>query len=156
MQEEIDDQYEHLEESDNDEDDDDLNDIGQIAQNTNPDGPHLEENEDYSLIFPEQYHGEENEKAEIVQESEGTKGKIFRLYSNEKREILFTNGVRKEIFPDGYSIVYFANNDIKQNYSDGKVVYYFADAGTAQTSMPDGLKIYRFNNEQIEKHYVDG
>ncbi|CAI2376240.1 unnamed protein product [Moneuplotes crassus] len=112
--------------------------------------------DNYSLVFLEKYHGEENEKAEIVQESEGTKGKIFRLYSHEKREILFTNGVKKEIFPDGYSIVYFANDDIKQSYPDGRTVYYFADAGTAQTTLPDGLKIYKFNNDQIEKHYTDG
>ena len=122
----------------------------------NDDGAPLEDEEDYSLVFPEQYHGQENEQAEIVQESEGTKGKKFRLYSNEKREILFTNGVRKEIFPDGYSIVYFTNDDIKQTYPDGRTVYYFADAGTAQTTMPDGLKIYKFNNDQIEKHYNDG
>ena len=115
-----------------------------------------EDADDYSLVFPEKYHGEESEKAEVVQESEGTKGKIFRLYDNDKREILFANGVRKEIFPDGYSIVYFSNDDIKQIYPDGKTVYYFADAGTAQTTMPDGLKIYKFNNEQVEKHYVDG
>lgn len=111
--------------------------------------------EDFSLVFPEQYHGEDDE-IEIVQESEGTKGKIFRLYSNDKREILFTNGVRKEIFPDGYSVVYFANEDIKQIFPDGKTVYYFADAGTVQTTLADGLKVYRFNNEQIEKHYNDG
>lgn len=131
-----------------------------ITQNVQPpteEVVHLEDNnDDYSLVFLDRYHGSANENAEIVQESEGTKGKIFRLYSNEKREILFANGVRKEIFPDGYSVVYFSNDDIKQTYPDGKTVYYFADAGTAQTTLPDGLKIYKFSNSQIEKHYVDG
>ena len=115
-----------------------------------------EDNEDFSLVFPDKYHGHEDQTAEVVQESEGTKGKIFRLYSNEKREILFTNGVRKEIFPDGYSVVYFSNEDIKQIFPEGKTVYYFADAGTVQSTMPDGLKVYKFNNEQTEKHYTDG
>lgn len=112
--------------------------------------------DDYSLVFPDKYHGGENETAEVVQESEGTKGKLFRLYSNDKREILFSNGVRKEIFPDGYSVVYFANEDIKQTFPDGKTVYYFSDAGTVQSTLPDGMKVYRFNNDQIEKHYTDG
>ena len=131
--------------------------INQNVHAAQEESVHIDDgNEDYSLVFLEKYHGAENENAEIVQESEGTKGKIFRLYSNEKREILFANGVRKEIFPDGYSVVYFSNDDIKQTYPDGKTVYYFADAGTAQTTLPDGLKIYKFSNSQIEKHYVDG
>jgi centromere protein J len=30
-----------------------------------------------------------------------------------KKEVIFNNGVRREIFPDNYTIVHFANNDIK-------------------------------------------
>jgi centromere protein J len=128
-----------------------------IKPNEDEEVPVMDEDDgNFSLVFPDKYHGDQNDNTEIVQESEGTKGKIFRLYGNDKREILFTNGVRKEIFPDGYSVVYFANEDIKQIFPDNKTVYYFADAGTVQTTMPDGLKVYKFNNEQIEKHYTDG
>jgi len=38
--------------------------------------------------------------------------------------------VKREVFPDGYSVVYFINKDVKQTFPDGKVVYYFADAQT--------------------------
>jgi len=30
-----------------------------------------------------------------------------------KKEVIFTNGVRRETYPDGYLIVFFANDDIK-------------------------------------------
>jgi hypothetical protein len=36
--------------------------------------------------------------------------------------------VRRETYPDGYLIVYFANDDIKQTFPDQRVVYYFAEA----------------------------
>jgi len=39
--------------------------------------------------------------------------------------------VKKEIWPDGYMIVYFNNKDIKQTFpNETKVVYYFAEADT--------------------------
>jgi len=74
-----------------------------------------------------------------------------------RRRRLFSNkGVRKEIFPDGYIIVYFKNKDIKQTYPDGRIVYYFDEARTTQTTDTEGVHIYKFHNGQIEKHYPDG
>lgn len=64
--------------------------------------------------------------------------------------------MRRETHPDGYTIVYFNNNDIKQTYADQKIVYYFADAKTTQTTYPDGLQVFKFSNRQIEKHFTDG
>jgi len=64
--------------------------------------------------------------------------------------------VKREVFPDGYTIVYFNNNDIKQTYADSKVVYYFADAKTTQSTFPDGLQVFKFANNQVEKHFPDG
>ena len=56
-----------------------------------------------------------------------------------KKEVIFSNGVRRETFPDGYTIVFFNNHDIKQTYPDQKIVYYFAEAKTTQTTYADGL-----------------
>lgn len=40
--------------------------------------------------------------------------KTTNIYADGGREIIFDNGVRKEYFPSGYSIIFFANGDIKQ------------------------------------------
>lgn len=73
-----------------------------------------------------------------------------------KKEIVYSNGIKKEIYPDGYYIVYFNNKDIKQCFPDGRIIYHFADADTTQTTFPDGLQLFKFSNGQIEKHFPDG
>ncbi|XP_041348102.1 centromere protein J-like [Gigantopelta aegis] len=91
------------------------------------------------------------------EEIQNPDGKIERTYTNGAREILFSNGTRKEISSDGQSIVVsFFNGDIKQIFPDQRVVYFYADAQTTHTTYPDGLEILQFQNNQIEKHYPDG
>ena len=47
------------------------------------------------------------------------------MYNNGAREILFSNGTRKEISADGQSIVVsFFNGDMKQIMPDQRVVRY--------------------------------
>ena len=41
-------------------------------------------------------------------------GKIIKIYDKNKKEIIFKSGVIKEIYFDGYQIVYCTNGDIKQ------------------------------------------
>ncbi len=57
--------------------------------------------------------------------------------------MIFHNGVKREIFPDGYTIVHFTNNDIKQTLPDQTIIYYFADAQTTQTTLPNGLHVMK-------------
>jgi len=84
-------------------------------------------------------------------------GKVERVCPDGSREILFTNGTRKQISADGQTIIVsFFNGDIKQMLPDGRVVYYYADAQTTHTTYADGLQIFQFANGQVEKHYVDG
>lgn len=65
--------------------------------------------------------------------------------------------MKKEVWPDGYMIVYFNNKDIKQTFPDEiKVVYYFAEANTTQTTFKDGWKIFKFSNGQVEQHFPNG
>ena len=73
-----------------------------------------------------------------------------------KKEVVYNNGIKKEIYPDGYSIVYFNNKDVKQCFPDGRIVYHFSEAKTTQTTFPDGLQLFKFSNGQIEKHFPDG
>jgi len=84
-------------------------------------------------------------------------GKVERVCPDGSREILFTNGTRKQISSDGRTIIVsFFNGDIKQILPDSRVVYYYADAQTTHTTYADGLQIFQFANGQVEKHYIDG
>ena len=83
-------------------------------------------------------------------------GKIVNIYSNNKLEVIFKSGVKKEIFEDGYQIVNFTNGDLKQIFPDGKIIYYFKESKVTQTTFNDGTQIFKFDNGQIEKHYSDG
>ena len=84
-------------------------------------------------------------------------GKVERVCPDGSREILFTNGTRKQISSDGQTIIVsFFNGDIKQILPGGRVVYYYADAQTTHTTYADGLQVFQFANGQVEKHYIDG
>ena len=76
----------------------------------------LSDNDDgvYDLVFLEKYHPKKDLNLNVVKNEKLPDGKIVKFFENEKREVLFPSGVRKEIFTDGYQIVYFNNKDIKQ------------------------------------------
>ena len=99
------------------------------------------------------------ENGGIVSEHVGADNKLTREYESGMREVIFANGVRRERYADGYTVVHFCNGDVKQTIPEGdgnRVVYLFAEAGTVQTSLPDGVQVFRFSNGQVEKHYPDG
>ena len=85
-----------------------------------------------------------------------TDDKIINLYTNDKKEIIFKSGVKKEIYKDGHQIIFFANGDLKQIYPDGKSSYFFQESKTVQITLKNGMEIYKFENGQVEKHYPDG
>jgi hypothetical protein len=89
-----------------------------------------EDDDEFDLKFPNEYHGKQLKPAKKVDEIVSHDGKIQRFFDNGKKEVVFSNGVKREVWPSGYSIVYFTNNDIKQTFPDQKVVYYFAEAKT--------------------------
>ncbi|XP_060074604.1 centromere protein J-like [Ylistrum balloti] len=89
-------------------------------------------------------------------ELQHTDGKVERVYRTGAREILFSNGTRKEISADGQTIIVsFFNGDIKQIMPDQRIVYYYCEAQTTHSTYPDGLEILQFPNNQVEKHYPD-
>ena len=108
--------------------------------------------EEYDFKIPEKY---KNKKYTLIKTVENDEKKI-NIYNDDKREIFFPSGVRKEIFNDGYQIVHFVNGDIKQNFPDGKSVYYFNEAKTVQTTFNNGVLVFKFGNNQLERHYPDG
>ena len=106
------------------------------------------------MVFPPQYILTPFTK--VISEEKLQDGKTVKIYSNKAKEIIFPSGVKKQIFPDGYQIIFFNNKDIKQIYPDNKIVYSFYEAKTIETSFPNGVHIYKLQNGQIEKHYPDG
>ena len=106
--------------------------------------------ENYDFVIPDKYINSKNKWIKSI----NSNGKIINIYNN-KKEIIFPSGVKKEIFDDGFQIVYFNNGDKKQSYPDGKTIYYFHEAKTIQTTFINGIQIFKFNNGQIEKHFPD-
>jgi hypothetical protein len=108
----------------------------------------------YDFIIPEKY---KNYNGEITNTIDND-GKIINIYDDNKKEIIFKSGVRKEIYIDGYQLIHFPNGDIKQKFvgKEEKIVYYYKDTSTVQTTFKSGLNVFKFSNGQIEKHYPDG
>ena len=108
--------------------------------------------EEYEFKIPEKYINQKYKLTKTLKAGD----KIIKIYDDNKKEILFPSGVRKEIFKDGYQIIYFVNGDIKQNHPNGKSIYYFKQAKTVQTTFKSGIFVVKFENNQVEKHYPDG
>ena len=110
--------------------------------------------ENYDLIFPDKYH---KQKYKLINSAKTEDGKKINFYDKNKKEIIFKSGVKKEIYYDGYQIIYFTNGDIKQIYPEkSKQVYYFNESKITQTTIPDKIQVFKFENGQIEKHYING
>ena len=68
----------------------------------------------YDLIFSEIYHPKNSSSIKPINTEKLSNGKLVNFYENDKREYIFPSGNRREIYSDGYQIIYFHNNDIKQ------------------------------------------
>lgn len=76
-----------------------------------------------------------------------------------RRAVLFPNGTKKDVGPDGRSLITFVNGDVKKTIPgpDGNVVeYYYAQVDTWHTTLPTGIEVYHFPNGQTESHRKDG
>ena len=107
---------------------------------------------DYDFIIPEKY----SKNNYTLIKKEHFENKEICLYTNNKRDIIFPSGLRKEIFDDGFQLIHFNNGDIKQSYKNEKNIYFYKESNTIQTTYPNGINIFKFNNGQIEKHFPNG
>ena len=109
---------------------------------------------EYDLVFLEKYHGL---NYNLIKTEKTEDGKTCNFYDNNKREIIFKNGVRKEIFNDGYQVIHFNNGDIKQIFpGENKQVYFFKEKNIVQTTIGDECQIFKHGNGEIEKKFKDG
>ncbi|EAR95261.2 T-complex protein 10 carboxy-terminus containing protein (macronuclear) [Tetrahymena thermophila SB210] len=97
-----------------------------------------------------------NNPSHPVSENITMDGKIQTFYEDGRQVVQFANGVKRQVFPNGYTLVNFINQDVKQVLPDHTVIYYFADAQTTQTTLTNHINIYNFPSNQIEIHFPQG
>ena len=107
---------------------------------------------EYDFLIPEKYT---NKNYTLIKKEKIDDKEVY-IYTQNKKEIIFPSGIRKEIFSDGFQLIYFNNGDIKQSFRDGKNIYFYKDANTVQTSYSNGINVFKFSNGQIEKHFPNG
>lgn len=97
----------------------------------------------YSPLIPTKIHSKTSSTSSSAQ-------------NNTKSEILYPNGSRTEIYPNGYKVTYFANHDVKQEHPEGISIYFFAKEQTTKTTFRDGVQVIKFKSGQTEKIFPDG
>jgi hypothetical protein len=87
----------------------------------------IEEKDDgiYDLILSEKYHPNDSTKYRFVKEEKLSDNKIINFYENDKREIIFPSGNKKQIYSDGYQVTFFPNKDIKQVNIILRLIFFF-------------------------------
>ncbi|CAD7947388.1 unnamed protein product [Amoebophrya sp. A25] len=93
---------------------------------------------------------------EIPTEKHAQDGRLERIYKDGRREILFTNGLKKVLWPDNRCTVLFTNGDTKHCLSDGTVIYRYAETSATQTTFSTGIEVFQFASGQIERHFPTG
>ena len=69
---------------------------------------------EFDFIIPEKYL----KKYHTLINKENFEVKEIYIYLNNKKEIIFPSGLKKEIFDDGFQLIYFNNGDIKEIYKN--------------------------------------
>lgn len=100
------------------------------------------QSEIYHMVFPEKY----STVSQLIEEHKTSDNKTIKVYACGRKEVLFPTGLRRESYPDGYTVIFFENKDIRQHYPNEKMVYYFSDHKITQTITEQGDKILLFPN----------
>ena len=94
--------------------------------------------------FPDKYFDEKNEDNKIIKHQFELDEKIVKIYNSGKKEIIFPNNTKKEIFPDGYTLVTYSNGDIKETIPNHKEIYYYKKDEVNQIVFDDGCKYIKY------------
>ena len=131
----------------NDDDDDDniiINNSNYTMNNiikTSSKSNHINE---LDLEFPKKYFDENNENHKIIKHQFELDGKTIKIFNSGKKEIIFPNATKKEIFPDGYTLVSYSNGDIKETIPNYKEIYYYKKDEVNQIVFSDGDKYIKY------------
>ena len=131
----------------NDDDDDDniiINNSNYTMNNiikTSSKSNHINE---LDLEFPKKYFDKNNENHKIIKHQFELDGKTIKIFNSGKKEIIFPNATKKEIFPDGYTLVSYSNGDIKETIPNYKEIYYYKKDEVNQIVFSDGDKYIKY------------
>ena len=101
------------------------------------------------LIFPEQYTTDPSLDT-IIKQNFQQDGTIIKVFETGKKEILFSSGQKKEVFPDGYTIIKYINGDLKQIIPNYKETYYYAKDKTLQVKFSDGTVYLKYCDGRVD------
>ncbi|CAD7936568.1 unnamed protein product [Amoebophrya sp. A120] len=93
---------------------------------------------------------------EIPTEKISPDGRVERMFRDGRREIQFTNGLKKVLWPDARCTVLFTNGDTKHCLADGTVIYRYSETAATQTTFSTGIEVFQFASGQIERHFPTG
>jgi hypothetical protein len=83
--------------------------------------------------------------------------RIRRQLQGGGHEIVYGNGVRKEVHKDGTTRIRFSNGDVETRFAEsGTVAYFHNQEQVMQITTKDGSTLFEYPNQQIERHYPDG
>ena len=106
----------------------------------------------FDIVFEEKY----NLKDINILKKEQKNDRVIIFYDNNAKEIIYNSGVRQQIFPDDFKIIFFSNKDIKQIFPSGKYVYFFSQSKVTMTYLPkENIKIYKYQNGKIEINNIN-
>ena len=94
--------------------------------------------------FPDKYFDENNKNNKIIKHQFELDGKNIIIYNSGKKEVIFPNKARKEIFPDGYTLVTYSNGDIKEIIPNYREIYYYKKDEVNQIAFEDGCKYIKY------------
>ncbi|CAH0475114.1 unnamed protein product [Peronospora belbahrii] len=93
----------------------------------------------------------------VTHEIERTSKRKEVLYADGSRKIIFPDGNEKDIDANGHTVIKFTNGDYKELFPEtGISVYYYYKAQTKLTTYPDNRKVYEFPNQQLETRMPNG
>ena len=106
----------------------------------------------FDIVFEEKY----DLKDINILKKEQKNDRVIIFYDNNAKEIIYNSGVRQQIFPDDFKIIFFSNKDIKQIFPSGKYVYFFSQSKVTMTYLPkENIKIYKYQNGKIEINNIN-
>ena len=101
------------------------------------------------LTFPEKYTTDPSLDT-IIKQNFQQDGTIIKVFETGKKEILFSSGQKKEVFPDGYTIITYINGDLKQIIPNYKETYYYAKDKTLQVKFSDGTVYLKYRDGRVD------
>jgi hypothetical protein len=111
-------------------------------------------NSNNDFIIPDKYK-EIDKKNNKVIKILNINGNSIAIYSSNKKEITYPDGMKQIIYDDNHQIIYYKNGDIKQIFNDGKTILYNAKEKKIETFYENGNDLVKNKNGEIDRFLND-